>query len=350
MFTMKTLEYYWTDGTHTIFDDYTIDKLGNVRNAMGHVLTRHEDTKGYNRVSVRHKQQRHTIRVARALASTFLGRPPTNHHTSEHEDRNRGNDVLSNIVWKNKSGQRRNQSRPMKQSNAFIIVKDGTEYTANDWIEVFKKRNGEKYNTITIADFARHQKHGFRYKTYPNLRAEVWKVIPGSKNNKGEWFISSMNRIKYKTKYAENVLTVKQLTKNAGYPVVKINGKQCSCHELSFLTFRPREYAAKLPGDIIMHENDNKLDFNPFRLRWGTPSENGFDAHKNGKHVGTKKARKPVASYFNGEFEKEYESFNDAVRYLRENGYSAASDGNIHHALNNDVVRYDRVWKSLYNT
>jgi hypothetical protein len=113
------------------------------------------------------------------------------------------------------------------------------------------------------------------------------------------------------------------------------------------MTFRPKEYAAKLPGDIILHKHDNKLDFNPFRLRWGTSSENGFDAYKNGKYDDTKTAQKPVASYIGDVFEKEHVSISSAAKYLRENGYPKASDANVHYALKNIVVRYGRTWKLI---
>lgn len=33
-----------------------------------------------------------------------------------------------------------------------------------------------------------------------------------------------------------------------------------------------------------------------------------------------------------------------AARYLKDIGYTAASDGTVHYALNNDVVRYGRTW------
>jgi hypothetical protein len=111
------------------------------------------------------------------------------------------------------------------------------------------------------------------------------------------------------------------------------------------MTFRPREYAAKLPGDIIMHKNDNKLDFNPFRLRWGTPPENVKDAHRNGKYDGTKVAQKPVMSYVNGEFEKRHESLGDATKYLQEIGYTDANFQAVNRASENNVTCYDRTWK-----
>ncbi|AGE59575.1 hypothetical protein ATCVOR07043_922L [Acanthocystis turfacea Chlorella virus OR0704.3] len=113
------------------------------------------------------------------------------------------------------------------------------------------------------------------------------------------------------------------------------------------MTFRPNEYASRLPSDIIMHKNDNKLDFNPFKLRLGSLSENGIDAHNNGRYNGMKKARKPVASYINGEFEKKHESIHDAIRYLKYIKYPKANIGNVYIALRDGVTRYGRTWKFM---
>jgi hypothetical protein len=46
---MTTLEYYSADGTHTVFEDYTIDKKGVVVNVkMEKVMSRRENAEQYN--------------------------------------------------------------------------------------------------------------------------------------------------------------------------------------------------------------------------------------------------------------------------------------------------------------
>ncbi|AGE56919.1 hypothetical protein ATCVNEJV3_267R [Acanthocystis turfacea Chlorella virus NE-JV-3] len=345
---MKTLKYYWADGTLTTFDNYTIDEQSIIRNKNGQVISQCKTPDGYNRATVFHEGKRRPIFVYRALATTFLGPPPTLRHTVDHEDGNSLNDVLKNIHWLDRIGQAKNRKMPSEYKSSFIIIKDGIEHTAKEWEDALKYETnsyGGKYTKAAIHHYAQRQTNDFRYKTFQNLRGEVWKSIPWSKNKKGEWFISNMNRMKYKSAYAENVMTTDKLHKNDGYPEVRINGKNWSCHELSFMTFRPNEYTAKLPGDNILHKNDDKLDFNPFRLRWGTPPENGKDAHKNGKYDGTKSAQKPVASYIDGILEKKHVSIRDASDYLRANEYPTATPGNVHYALNNDVIRYGRTWK-----
>ncbi|AGE56833.1 hypothetical protein ATCVNEJV3_026L [Acanthocystis turfacea Chlorella virus NE-JV-3] len=345
---MTTLQYYWADGSHTAFDDYVIDKNGVVTNInTDHVMSQYKNRSGYNNVGLCYKGKRRPIRVARALASTFIGPPPTLQHTVDHEDGDSLNDTLKNVRWLCRPGQRKNQKRPTEYATAFIIVKDGVEHTAKEWLDVFKKPNGQKYHENTIREFAKRHKYEFRYKTFQNIRREVWKAVPGSKNSHGEWFVSNMSRMKYKTKYMENVLSAYQLAKDNGYPKVNINGNKLSCHELSMMTFRPREYAAKLPGDQLLHKHDDRNDFNPFRLRWGTPPENSKDAHKNGKFIGKKTAQKPVVSYINNVFEIEHDSLGDAVRYLQGNGYPGAYRKAVSRAIENNVTRYGRTWKLL---
>jgi hypothetical protein len=344
---MKTLEYYSADGTHRVFDGYEIDENGVVTNvATGRPMAQIQDVNGYNKITLRHDGARRAIRVARALASTFLGSPPTNRHTVDHIDQIRKNDSIGNIRWLCTSGQVKNRDMPSNLKSVFVIVKDGVEHMAKEWVKIFTNPGGMYYTEGTIRKFAQRQQHGFRYKTFPNIRAEVWKAVPSSNNKMGEWFISNKNRMKYKTAYAENVLTVGQLHKVGGYPSVRINGKQCLCHVLSMMTFRPREYVAKLPGDMLLHKHDDKLDFNPFRLRWGTPSENRTDAHDNGKYDGTTSARKPVASYINGVIEREYESLYVASKYLQDNGYPKAHYSSVSCALDTNAVRYGRTWRS----
>ncbi|AGE57034.1 hypothetical protein ATCVNEJV3_628L [Acanthocystis turfacea Chlorella virus NE-JV-3] len=342
------LRYYSNKGDLTVFSGYTIVENGVVTNvATGRPIAQHKNASGYAVVKVRHDGKQRTILVARALASTFLGPPSSVHHTADHIDRDRSNDTLENVQWASTSAQANNQTRPSENKSAFVIVKDGVERTAKEWVAVYAKLYGTRYVENTIREFAREQRHGFGFKVFDDLPGEEWKAVPDSKNKKGEWFISTTNRVKYKTAHAENVLTVEQLSKVNGYPVVKINGKIWLCHVVSMMTFHPEEYAAKRLEFVILHENDNKLDFNPSRLRWGSLSENGFDAHDNGRYDGTKTARKPIASHVNGVLEKEHVSIIAAARYLRENGYPKATFSSVRRSLSTDTVRYGRTWKTI---
>jgi hypothetical protein len=119
----KTLEYYFEDGSHVEFNKYTIDTNGIVRSKKtDKIITR----KSNNRVGIRDddSKQRY-IQVGRAIASTFIGRPPTPDHTVDHKDRNLNNDILDNIRWLCATGQFDDQDRPTTKKPAYVIVKDG---------------------------------------------------------------------------------------------------------------------------------------------------------------------------------------------------------------------------------
>jgi hypothetical protein len=359
---IKPLEYYSKCGTHILFPNYTIDDTnGIVRNRKTEViLSATNDTSEYNRVTVTDiNGKSRSIRIGRAIASTFIGPPPTLAHTADHIDRNSLNDTLNNIRWLDKSGQSLNQDRPKNYNSAYIIVKDDLENPAKEWAEYLNSKDeknhmGREYTTGMITQYAQKKQHGFSYKEYPDLPGEVWKEITWSKTTRGRWEISDMNRVKYITKYAENVLYEERLgLSDKGYPTIAINGKNIGCHIASFITFFPEEYSAKKLDEGVLHEDDNKMDFRPHKLRLGTQNKNCKDAHDNGKFDGTRRERTKCASYINGVFEKEHLSQCDAIKYLKSIGYDKSIQSNIGRALRgklmneNPITAYKRTWKLI---
>jgi hypothetical protein len=350
---IKPLEYYFAKKgviEHVIFNKYTIDEYGVVRNAEK-VIAYTKNGK-YNMVFVYDDSgKQRGLAIARAIASTFIGLPPTIAHTADHIDRNPNNDTLENIRWLCKKGQVDNRVMPETLKSAFIIIKDGEEKTIQEWIlhlKGNKNQLGREYTTGMITKYSQKKQYGFSYKEYPDLRGEIWKKISGSENSQGRWEISNMNRVKYATKHAENVISGYRLGLSNGYPVIRVQKRYWLCHILSFMTFFPDEYAAKKSGEMVLHEDDDKMDFRPHKLRLGTRSENGTDAHDNGKHDGTKTARLRCASYIDGVFEKKHVSQCDAVGYLKSLGFEKAGESNIRMVI--DGVRktaYGRTWEKI---
>ena len=349
---IKPLEYHFDDGSHVIFDKYTIDMSGIIINQKtGAVLTNRQKAK-YNVVCVRENNGRsRIILIGRAIASTFHGPPPTPKHTADHKDKNSINDTCENIRWVDKKGQSINRTMPDVCKSAFVIVRDGIEKTAKEWVLFLKNTKntlGRDYTEHAIRDYARRTQHGFAYKEYPDLDGEIWKKITGSDNDKGSWEISNMNRVKYITEHAENVLSGERLCLRNGYPMVRINGKHCLCHILAFESFFPEKYASKKSDDIVMHENDDKSDFRPSKLKLGTHVENSISAYDNGKHDGKKSERMKCSSYIDGLLEKEHSSQSEAVKYLKSIGFDKASPGAIRAMLNGTYkTAYGRTWKNI---
>lgn len=348
---IQPLNYYFVKNgvtEHVIFNKYTIDENGVIKNINGKEIAYHEDKKKYSICSIYDDDgNRRGIRVCRALASTFIGPPPTPEHTADHIDRNKENDTLNNIRWLCKPEQVKNRDMPITFKSAFIIAKDDIEMTTTDWVKHLKdKKNsfGREYTKVMIKHYAQNKQHGFSYKVYPDLVGEVWKEIIGSDNKTGRWEISNMNRVKYITKYAKSVLSGERLGIDNGYPMITCG----LCHILVFKSFFPEKWETRNPGEIVLHEDDDRLDFRPHKLRLGTRKDNGNDAHNNGCYDGTKSAMTGCASYIDGVFEKEHESQNDAARYLITRGFKKASPGNISNVLCGDrEIAYGRTWKDI---
>jgi hypothetical protein len=283
----------------------------------------------------------------------MYGPPPTPAHTADHINRNRGNDIDNNIRWATRLDQRANQDRPETMKTAFIVDRYGIEKTVNDWVEHLKDEKnpyGREYTNSMIKNYAQRKQHGFSYKEYPDLPGEIWKEIDDSRNKIGYWKISNMNRVKYVTKFAENVLSGERLGMSGAYPKIKINEKDWYCHILAFMTFFPEEYANKNPDEMVLHEDDDPLDFRPYKLRLGTKSDNMIDAHNNGKCDDKKNARMKCVSYIDGIYELMHDSQGDAANYLRHIGYKKASNRRISSALNDKYISnlaYERTWKKL---
>jgi len=356
------LKYYFENDHEVcvIFDKYTFDKNGVVRNkATGEALRPSIDEAGYHCVGVQDVSgKRRGIRIARAIASTFIGPPPTKAHTAEHKDTNRVNDTLENIEWATKEEQNKNRTVPDTVKTAFLVVRDGDEKTRKEWADYLNSKGeknpyGREYTSTMIKQYAIRKQHGFAYKEYPDLEGEVWKDVEDSENNRGMWRVSNMNRAKYVTNNAENVLEGERLGLMIGYPTIKINGKQWHLHIVVFTTFFPDEWAKKKPDEMVLHKEDDRMDFRPEMLYLGTRSQNGKDAHDNGKYDGTLSARMKCASYIDGVFEKKHESQLAAAEYLRTNGCDKASHKNISLALNgtkkdgSPMVRYGRTWRRI---
>lgn len=346
---MKTLGYYCSNGDYKQFDKYTIDENGVVINVETNIVVPwHRNNSGYNTVRVVDNDgNRISILVGRAIASTFIGKPPNNRYTTDHINRNSLDDRLENIRWESKNEQRNNQERPVVYNSALIVVKDDVEKTTCEWVQFLKDELnpfGRQYTDRIIHNYARKQQHGFRYKVFDNIPGEEWKVVEGSHN---KWYVSSEGRMKYKTCSTENVLSAEKLCKLNGYPVVRFANKLWYCHVIAFKTFFPEEYASKKDDEFVLHAKDNKFDFRPKFLTIGNRSQNTIDAHNNGCFDNSKRSRKPVTSYISGIFEQEHQSMADAAKYLRQNDCPRANTSGIFDALKTNSVRYGRTWKRI---
>jgi hypothetical protein len=348
------LQYYYSDGRHIIFDKYEIDMFGNIFNKKTEKRLRYYKSGVYDMTNVQDSKGKQCgILVARAVVSTFHGKPPSLEHTAEHIDcTNKNNDIVCELTWMNPSGQAKNRNQVEDLLTAYVIVRDNIEMMNKEWVKYLEKEKnsrGRQYTTDVIKDYAQRKSNGFSYKIYDNLPNEIWYKVINSENKMGYLEISDKNRIARVTTHARNVIDATRFGFNGKYPKIIINGNHRYLHDVAFETFYPEEYAKKLPTDMILHKFDDKLDFRPHILYIGDKSKNGIDAHDNGCYDGTISARMSCCSYIDGVFEKHHDSQHAAMKYLRSNGYLKASRSHISEALKSKqvLVRYGRTWKRM---
>jgi len=328
-----TLMYYEDETLEkTIYTKYEINKECIIRNKNTKRPLSYHLVDGYYKVGVcddTGKQK--SLSVARAMLSTFVGPPPSPHHTADHiQSKNKTDNRLENLRWFDKSGQSTNRNMPETLNSAFIIVHDGEELTANEWAE----RTGFHPNTILYrAQNVRNTE--WSYKKYDDLPGENWKYVKDSKNSKGWWKVSDLGRVAYhKDESTRKVSSPEELSMWSGYPSIKINGTPRLVHSVVFQTFRKKEYDAMKPDEMILHKNDDRMDCRIDKLRVGTESQNRRDAYDNGKYDGTKTARRPCVAH-KGNESNPFKSITEAVEWLQDTTeYENASPGGISLCLN----------------
>lgn len=354
---IKAPKYYGKDGTLTVFNKYYLDSSEHiVSKKTNKRLSYRQNKDGYYSCGlVNDIGKCRMIRIARMKASTFCGEPPSSEHTADHKNRVSSDDREENIKWATLPEQITNRVIPKTHKYSIIIVKDELEKTVKDWVEYLKDiKNsfGRTYTEGMISMYAIRKQHGFSYKKYDDLPGEKWLEISGSNNSQGHWEISNMNRVKNVTTHSDNVISGDQLGLLNGYPFISINKKNWLCHILSYKAFFPEEYANKKLNEMVLHEDDDRKDFRPHKLRLGNGSENSTDAYDNGKYDGTNVARVKCASYINGIFEKEHDSQGSAEKYLKSIGMTKACQSEISKALSSlkkgkVIKRYKRTWEFI---
>jgi len=340
-----TLVYY-EDKTlkKQIYTKYEINKECVIRHKRTNkTLTYRLTDDGYYKVQpLDDTGKQKPLSVARTMLSTFVGPPPSPHHTADHiQSENKTDNRLENLRWFDKSGQSTNRNMPETLNSAFIIVHGGEELTSNEWAE----RIGVQ--SQTIRSYARNVRNTeWSYKIYDDLPGEIWKDVEKSENSQGWWMVSTFGRVAYHTKHTRKVSSPEELSLNGGYPSIKINGTDKKVHLVVFQTFRPEEYKVMKPDEMILHEKDDRMDCRIDKLYIGTRSQNGRDAHDNGKYDGTKSARRPCVARKGDWTFQPFKSLTEAVEWLQATTqYKKADKTHISKCLNGKTkTAYGYTW------
>ena len=302
------------------FDNYETNIDGVVKNKRrGNKISVQTDKDGYKWYGLYKDGRQWKVYIHRMLISTFTNIIPKEKETVDHKNRNRDDNTMDNLNWKSSTEQHMNQERSKTQRNAFIIVKDGVEKTAKEWAEI------EGLAHTTIKKYARNNINGFSNKKYIDIPNEKWM------------YLENRNMVSDQGRYAiftsvetRKVMSPNELNCMSGYPTIGVNNEDVLLHIAIFKTFKPEEYANMQTGHVIRHLNDDPMDCRLENLAIGTRSQNGVDAHDNGKFEGTKSERKKCVciNVKTGEQQK-FISQTDAMLWLQRNGHPKACKQNI---------------------
>ena len=335
----QLLEYYNDDGHRKKFNKYMIDFFGNVKHIRKNNIVSPILSGYYHNIGLfDHNDKRHNISVHRSICSTIYGKPSTLDHSADHiYSAQKTNNSIWNLKWSTYSEQSMNRENPDDRKSAFVIVKDGIEKTIKEWMAYMSCSETTIYNKV------QNNIDGFSYKIYEDLPGEYWKIIPNSIIYRGYMMISNKSRVAIHNNYgARHIRDAQVLHKWGKYPKVG----DMFAHQIIMELFCPEKIKYKKDGEIILHKNDNKLDFSPENLYFGSYPQNGIDAHDNGSFDGTLTERKScVARLLDGTLVKRFDSRADAADWLISQGFEKAIRASITMVI--DKFRKDGITRKL---
>ena len=273
---------YYTSDEKRIYDCYEIhEKTGEIRNNKTKQYISSNAGKNAVRVTLFRERKGEKVSVARAILSTFVGEPPTRHHTADHINTNYQDDRLDNLRWATKSEQSYNQTRTgdrdykripiivtidnvkkeyqsISEASRDLGVSDGTIH--NILNETFY--SSRKFKNITI-----------KYKEISqDLEDEIWLEL----EEKPNIYISQYGRVKIVRSRITIIRSSADIARERGdnYPTVSISGKKHYVHRLVAKYFLPIADCVYNTDLVIDHLDCDKNNSRASNLQWVSRSEN----------------------------------------------------------------------------
>jgi hypothetical protein len=254
---------------------------------------------GYKTVKLRKDGKSHTCRISRLFLTTFKDNNPSlSNLTADHEDRNRNNDDVDNLCWKERSDQNKNRSA-YQQKNQWVpscrINSVGVMKTYKNLEEAAIDMNCDKQsicNWLTGKKSRKRDEHGghysWKYMNEDDLDEELWKQVSNIHH------VSQFGRIKVKINdFYSSKRFAKEYTTSAGYPQIYINGSLRGIHLIIAEEFLPN------PDNkpYVHHKNGDRSNCDVTNLEWVTQRDNIIYANDDGARVGTSVDRIPTMSF-----------------------------------------------------
>ena len=304
----------------TDFDMYEVSNLGQIRNKNTKRILREATQGGYKCVGLMLNNEIKNCRVHRLVAKEFIENPE-NKPQVNHIDKNRSNNIVSNLEW-----------TTAKENN--VHRSTGVIQTTNQNIRVWRVDNDtneklELYNSFeeagqwlvdnnyskcphtartNISNAVREkQKTSYGFKWIRNeqedLENEEWRniIINGETNE--NYQISIMGRFKN----SKGIIMENYKPHHSGYIFCGVNKEKYLLHRLVAFAFLENLENKQ----IVNHIDGNKTNNSVSNLEWCTIAENNQHAIDTGLKKIYK--RKIIQYTIDGELVKEFNSIVEAV-------------------------------------
>jgi len=275
------------------YDNYEISSLGNVRNSNTCRILKLTNRGGYIFTGLSKNSIIKTYPVHRLVALAFIDNPE-NKPQVNHKDKNRSNNIVSNLEWSTASENNIHRStnvaqKTNQQVRVWRIDVNTDEklelydsiYLAAQWI-VFNNNNlciDTVKNGISCASRGVY-KSSFGYKwsvyKYTDLEGEIWKQVIINGQTFDNYFVSNLGRFKnYKGIIMDNYKP-----HHSGYIFVRVDKNKYALHRIIASTFI--ENLEPDINNVVNHIDGNKLNNIAANLEWTTIKGNNIHNHKSG--------------------------------------------------------------------
>lgn len=314
---------------------YQVSNLGRVRNSRNMKgLVGFQLSSGYIAVGLSGRQ----FLVHRLVMIAFVGPVPKD-YTVDHIDRNRSNNILSNLRYATSQQQQQNKSRPIRQP--VPVERFDTTGRAVSYNNVREAAENLHLGRISLAYAVSKIRDAIRrgvpYQMFTWRRVQregnrAWRDIPPELLCGHEGYaVSTLGEIKF----PNGRVTLGSLDCH-GYFIVTIQHKRYRVHRLTAATFLP---PARRDQTVVNHLNGIRADNRVENLEFATYGENSRHAHR----TGLIKTRRPVKQFtLAGMFVKDFRSMSEALKSLP----GAKSSGSISSCCNGKArTAYGFMWK-----
>jgi hypothetical protein len=295
------------------YPNYDVSNFGNIRNnKTSKLLKLQKNYSGYLKITLVSSNKKgskncivHRL-VAKAFIPNFDNKPTVN-----HIDKNRMNNIVSNLEWATMSEQNYHSALTSKKERPLIYkpiyridlmsgniieeyksIKEAALWVFNNNLTSIKEQNKNNISIVSskicaVANKKRNNAYSYNWKyteTNMHIDNEIWKEIPLSVFGKPNYWVSTFGRYKNNRGEIKN-----NPFPSSGYVRISIYKQSFLLHRLVALTFLENPENK----EFVNHKDGNKLNNSLDNLEWATCLEN--NVHK--INIGLSNCTKKIIQY-----------------------------------------------------